>query len=105
MESYEVYFTIKAKEDLKDLVRYIKSELLEPAIALKYAQMIKHEIEKLEYLPKRFSTIGIEFEECKNIRKLVVKNYIVFYQIYENEKTVKIIRILYGGTEWKNKLL
>ena len=104
MEKYDIQFAIKAKEDLRDMIAYIKNELLEPTIALKYAQTIKNEIKKLEQLPERFAVIDIDSKECENIRKLVVKNYVIFYRISEVEKTVQILRILYGGSDWKNIL-
>lgn len=40
----------------------------------------------------------------KGYRKLVVKNYIVFHLIDENEKQVVIMRILYGARKYENLL-
>ena len=37
-------------------------------------------------------------------RKLIVKNYIIFYRINEAEKVVNVERILHGSTNWINKL-
>ena len=37
-------------------------------------------------------------------RRLIIKNYIAFYRINEDEKIVNVERILYGATDWKNKL-
>lgn len=37
-------------------------------------------------------------------RKLIIKNYIAFYRINEDEKTVNVERILYGGTDWKEEI-
>ena len=96
--------SIKAKNDLKDIISYIKYELLEPSIAQKYAKIIKEEIKRLEYSPQKFAIINPEIIKYDNIRKLVIKNYIAFYRINENKKVVNIERILYGGMDWKNKL-
>jgi plasmid stabilization system protein ParE len=38
------------------------------------------------------------------IRKLIIKNYIAFYRINEDEKIVNVERILYSAADWKNKL-
>ena len=46
IEKFKVLLSIKAKEDLKDIVFYIKNNLKEPAIACKYAKMIKDEIKE-----------------------------------------------------------
>ena len=37
-------------------------------------------------------------------RKLVVKNYVVFYLIDEKNKVVEIGRILYGRRDWLSLL-
>lgn len=66
--------------------------------------LIKEEISKLEYLPQKYAPINPETVKHDNIRKLVIKNYIAFYRINENDKIVNVERILYGGTDWKAKL-
>ena len=104
MNKYKIQLSIQAKEDYKNIVFYIKNILLEPNIASKYAKLIKEEIKKLEYLPKKFSIIDKEILKYDNFRKLVIKSYIVFYRINEDKKIVNVERILYGGTDWKNKL-
>ena len=47
-EKYEVILSIKAKEDLKSIIYYIKNNLKEPDIANKYAKMLKDEIKTLK---------------------------------------------------------
>ena len=41
-EKYKVLLSTKAKEDLKNIVFYIKNNLKEPSIASKYAKIIKN---------------------------------------------------------------
>ncbi len=97
MIKYIVQMSIKAKNDLKNIINYIKYELIEPSIAQKYAKIIKEEIKRLEYSPQKYSAISSDNVKINNTRKLVIKNYIVFYRINEEEKIVNIVRILYGG--------
>lgn len=104
MEKYKIEFSKEAKDDYLNIIRYIKYKLLEATISSKYAQIIKDEIEKLEYNPQRFSIVDIEINNYSNIRKLIIKNYIVFYRINENKKVVNIERILYGASNWKDKI-
>lgn len=40
-EKYKIKLSIKAKDDLKDIVLYIKNYLNEPAIANKYAKKLQ----------------------------------------------------------------
>ena len=104
LEEYNVKLSIQAREDYKKIIKYIKFKLLEPKIAEKYAELIKNEINTLRYNPKRFAIIDYDIIKEYKFRKLVIKNYILFYRINEIEKTVNIERILYGATDWKNKL-
>lgn len=103
-EKYKIELSIKAKEDIKSIVLYIKNNLNEPSIASKYAKTIKEEIKTLEYSPKKFAIIDEDSIKDLNIRKLNIKNYIAFYRINEKEKVVNVERILYGASDWINKL-
>lgn len=104
MIKYIVQMSIKAKKDIQSIVDYMRYELMEPSIARKYEKLIKEEIQRLEYSPQKYAAISSDNVKINNIRKLVVKNYIVFYRINEEENIVNIVRVLYGRTDWKNKL-
>ena len=103
-EKYEVLLSIKAKDDLKRIVDYIKNDLNEPSIAQKYAKIIKEEIMSLNYFPYRNAVIDDDLLEKMKIRKTIVKNYIIFYKINEENNVVHIERILYGSSNWKSLL-
>ena len=75
----------------------------EPSIASKYANMIRNEIKTLEYSPQKFAIIDDDAIKDLNIRKLIIKNYIVFYRVNENKNIVNIERILYGASNWAEK--
>ena len=103
-EKYDVKLSIKAKDDLKRIILYIKNELNEPKIAGRYANMIRNEIKTLEYSPQKFAIIDDVTIRDLNIRKLIIKNYIVFYRINEDKNVVNVERILYGKSNWIDKL-
>ena len=103
-EKYKINLSIKAKDDLKSIVLYIKNNLNEPAIANKYAKIIREEIQTLEYSPQKFAIIDDSSIKNLNIRKLIIKNYIAFYRVNEENKVVNVERILYGSSNWINEL-
>ncbi len=78
-EEYKIEFSIKAKEDIEEL-------------------------KTLTYLPQKFAIIDDETIRDLKIRKLNIKNHIAFYRINEDRKVVNIERVLYGGSDWINKL-
>ena len=101
---YKILISIKAKEDLKSIVFYIKNNLKEPAIAKKYAKIIKEEIMSLSYFPERNAIITDKSLINLQIRKTIVKNYIIFYKVNEESSIVNIERILYGASNWIDDL-
>ena len=104
MEKYKIQLSIKAKNDYKRIINYIKNELLEPSIANKYADLINNEIQTLEYLPQKYAIIDYDVVKELEFRKLIIKNYIAFYRINEKEKIVEVHRILYGAANWIQEL-
>lgn len=98
-ESYNIYLSYKAKDDLKKLLLYIKNNLKEPKIAKRYSQLIKKEIKTLEKFPKRHIVID-DF----GTRRLIVKNYSVFYEVNEESGIVNVKRVLYSTSDWENKI-
>lgn len=101
MAKYKIKFSKDARNDYFNIIRYIKYKLFEPDIANNYAKMIKEEINKLEYTPQSFAIIPNDTIKYNNIRKLIIKNYIVFYRVNESYKMVNIERILYGASNWE----
>lgn len=102
---YKVEISQQAKLDLTDIVLYIKDILSEPSIANKYAELFKKEIDNLQYFPERFAIADSELIEGECIRRVVVKNYMIFYRVDEKEQLVKVDRIIYGASDWINKLI
>ena len=104
LQKYEIRLSIKAKNDIKSIINYIDYALARPIIAEKYAKLIKNEIQRLEYFPQKFAVIDNDIIENKDIRKLIIKNYIAFYRIDEEAKIVNVDRVLYGGSDWVNNI-
>ena len=104
LEKYNVKLSIEAEKDIQNIIIYIKDILKEPIIAKRYAQLIKNEIESLVYNPKRYAIIDNKKIKDLEVRKLIVKKYIVFYRVNEERKRVNIERILYCASNWMNKL-
>ena len=86
MKEYKIRLSIQAKEDYKNIIKYIKYKLLEPSIAEKYAEIIKNEINTLKFNPQKFAIIDYEIIKEYKFRRLIIKNYIVFYRVNEEEK-------------------
>jgi toxin ParE1/3/4 len=104
MDRYSIEITEPAENDLNEIGYYIAKKLLEPSIAQKVVNKIGEAIMKFEEFPFRNELVVDEKLATQRIRKINVENYMVFYIVTEESKTVTIIRILYGRRDWLNLL-
>ena len=84
----KVFFTLQAKQDLKDIAKYIALDNKSTAIA--YIKMLQGKCKKLADSPK----IGVQYA---TLRKFPVGNYLIFYR--EQKKNIEIIRVLHANRD------
>ena len=96
MGSYEIIMTPDAADDLAELRDYIAYSLLVPETALSYIQAIRKEIESLSVMPARYKTVDDEPWRSRGIRKIIVKNFYIYYRIDEDAQRVYILNVIYA---------
>ena len=101
---YKIEFTDKAEEDLFSSLSYIANVLKAPTAAKKLLEEIENKVKILESSPFCCALVSDEYLKTKGIRSLLVKNYLVFYIVKEEENIASIIRILYGRRNWMKLL-
>ena len=104
MEHYEVRMTHFAEDAMREIGQYITVNLQSPQAAIKIFSLLRREIKALEYLPSRFPLTEEEPWRSEGVRKMPVKNFLVYYWINEERKTVQIIHIVYAGRDQKTQL-
>lgn len=85
----EIKYNIRAHLNLTDIKKHITYDLHEPHIAKKTIIGIENKIKLLQDFPY----IGRKINDQERI--LIYKNYLIFYEIQENENLILILRILY----------
>ncbi len=100
MQSYNIDVSEPTENDLRDIVRYIASELSSPVTALNMLDIIEHAIKSLEEAPHRCPYINDKRLAVMGYYKLIAENYIIFFTIDEDNIAVNIERILYKRREW-----
>lgn len=91
IEFYKISISYDAKEELKGIYYYIAMKLKEEKIAKRLTNKIRKEILRLQYFPKENKVIAKQ--DRKKLYRLIVKNYIIIYQIDIKIKTVYILHI------------
>ena len=101
---YKLEYLPVAKHDLVEIIQYISQVLQNPSAADRLAVEIITAIDKLPAFPYAFP-VYIPVKSLKyEYRKLLVKNFIVFYYIDESNKLITISRVLYAKRNYKQIL-
>lgn len=104
MKNYIIEVSRTAEEDLENIILYIRNELAGDVIADKYKIIFKQELLNLEKFAGIAPVLDENLTGHKNIRKVNVKNYIIFYVINEDENKVSVLRIGHAFMDWEKFL-
>lgn len=93
---YNLEFLPAAKNDMLEIIKYISDELKNPNAALKLADEFIESAEKLCEFPYA-NNVYIPIKQLNaEYRRIIVKNYLMFYTVNEKNKTITIMRIIYA---------
>ena len=88
--------TKRAESDLDEIVSYIAVELENPQAASNFVNKLQATIEEARVFPESGSLVHNEFLQVENIRKKLIRNYIMYYLPNRKEKMIYILRIVYS---------
>jgi len=99
---YSVNITKIAEEDILSAINYIANVLKAPMAANKLLDDIEKQEEVLENMPNIYPLVHDEYLAAKGLKFVIIRNYLLFHIVNEDEKVVSVIRFLYGRRDWKN---
>ena len=107
--TYKIEYLSSALRDLTEIADYIGVKLSNPEAADRLSESIVSTIDKLAEMPYRYPIYyplaAFPVKPLKmEYRKMVVKNYLVFYWVNEEKQRVTIARVIYGGRNIDNIL-
>lgn len=88
-----------AQLDLDKIFAYIYNDLSNPKAAIDLIDDFRKSFNNLCYFPESNPLVNNEYVKDKSLRKLLIKNYIVFYRIRGYE--IQIVRVLYGMSNYQ----
>lgn len=94
--SYRVRITEQAKEQLAEIVSYISNKLCSPASANNLICAFERGIEALSSSPETNQLVIEEPWHSKGIRRIAVKNFLVYYITDSNKMTVDVFAVVYA---------
>lgn len=101
---YKLEYQPIAQQDMVNIVTYISKVLCNPIAAQRLADAFIAEAEKIRSFP--YSTPSYHpIRPLKHeYRKLLVKNYIMFYRVDEKAKLITVARVVYAKSDYGKNL-
>jgi toxin ParE1/3/4 len=94
-ETYVVKITTQAQEQLHQITHYIASELKAPDTALHLLDTLEDAISSLSEFPQRIALTEEEPWHNYGIRKMPVKNFLVYFWLDEDHLIVQVTAVVY----------
>lgn len=104
MKKYIVEISETAEQDLENIISYLKYSLAGDIIADKYKILFKQELKNLENIAESMPILDENLTGHKNIRKVNVRNYIIFYTVDEENFRALVLRIGHAFMDWEKYL-
>ena len=97
---YELEITELAQSDLDSIVEYIAVQLANPIAAGDLLDEVEKCYSRLHSNPMIYAKSSDPRLGTEGYRRALIKNYILFYKVFEDEKKVVIYRIIYGARDY-----
>lgn len=95
MSSFNILVTQDAENDLKNIRDYIASNISKKT-SVRIIHLIKSSIKRLSLFPQFAPAVKYEPWNSLGVRRIVVKNFLVYYRAVLEENTVYILKVTYG---------
>lgn len=102
---YQIKLAPQVLEQIQETVSYISHILHEPETAKRWVDLLQKEIASLEWMPARYPLVVEEPWRTHGVRKMTVKNFLVYYLIHEEKKLVTVTAVIYGRRDQLAALL
>lgn len=101
---YRYQMTRRAQQDVRQIVGYIRNDLGNEKAAVALMKELSRYIERLCAFPESGRVVFAEYLSGAQIRRKVIGNYILFYQILKEKNTILLLRMVHGSRDMDNVL-
>lgn len=101
---HTVKYSEHTNQDINRAVDYLMDILKNPRSAYRLRLEAQSSIANLKMFPCKHPIIQDLFLSFYEIRYIQIRNYLAFYKVIEETKTIYIIRFLYARSDWKRIL-
>ncbi len=104
MKKYIVEISETAEQDLTNIILYLRNNLSGDIVADKYKILFKQELKNLENIAGSMPILDENLTGHKNIRKVNIRNYVIFYIVDEENSKAYVLRIGHIFMDWEKYL-
>ena len=104
MKKWQVTVSEPAEIDLDEIYKFIAETLLNPAAAWRQFERIRDALSGLDMMPERGTILKNEPWRSRGLRRLIIDNYVIIYEIQEETDIVAVIAIIYSGRNFDDVL-
>ena len=101
---FAIKITAQADNDIRNIYEYIAYELQSPENASGQLDRIEKCIMSLDDMPERYRFYDREPWKSRGLHIVPVDNYCVLYIVDNDDSTVSIMRVMYGGRDIDDQL-
>lgn len=95
-DRYVYVLSESAEADIEEAVDYIANKLVNSEAASAFLDELEEKLEELCRTPKTGRLIHNPYLKRDDIRRILVKNYIAYYLIDEDETEIVVLRVVYN---------
>ena len=98
--NYEVILTDTAKEDLREIALYLAKQTGDRSVAKRFVAELRDKCRELEVFPNSGALPRDRILKSMGYRFVVHKNYLLFYLVDDEKKTVSVMAIFNGKRDY-----
>ena len=104
MKKYKIKVSETAENDLENIISYLRYNLSGDILTNKYKLLFKQGLNDLENIAGSMPILDEKLTGEKNVRKINVRNYIIFYIVDEKTSEALVLRIGHAFMNWEKYL-
>jgi len=95
-DRYNYVLTEIAEADVDESFDYIANALVNPDAASAFANELEEKLEEICKAPKTGRSVYNPYLKRDDIQRVLVKNYIAYYLVDEEEEQIVVLRVVYS---------
>ena len=101
---YRIVISNTCIEEIEECCDYIKKELKAEQASNSLREKIRENVRGLKDSPRIYAKIDKTDRAGRDYRRIVIDNYVIIYTIVEEDKTILVSHMYYGGKNYLDNI-